>query len=327
MTLAGASLVTGALGQDGFILCRRLRELGAEVVGTARPATHAARRATLMNAGCRIVEVDIRDTAAVASLIAEVRPARIFHLAAVHHPSVGHAETPEAWSAMLAVNVTATEALARAAVSGGKDCPLIYASSSQVWTAREAEQRVNEQTPTEPATFYGHTKAWAAELLRQYRQHHGLRAMVAILFNHESPWRGPDFVTRKITMAAARAAAGSGGKLQLANIGARVDWQAAADVIEALLLMAGSKTADDYVLAAGRSRSVQDFAAAAYAHVGLDWRDHVSAKSNEARPHLVGAPDKAMQQLGWRPQHGFEDLVREMVDADVARMRNAPVTA
>ena len=327
MTLGGASLVTGALGQDGFILCRRLRELGAAVIGIARPATHPARRDVLLDAGCRIADLDLGDTAAVGQLVAEVRPERIFHLAAAHRPAVGNAESPETWRSMLAVNVSATEALARAVVSRGLDCSLVYASSSQIWTAREPEQRVNEQTPTEPATFYGHTKAWAAELLRQYRERHGLRAMVAVLFNHESPWRGPDFVTRKITMAAARAAAGGSTKLRLANIGARVDWQAATDVIEALLLMAQSGAAEDYVLASGRSRSVQDFAAAAYRHVGLDWRDHVSADSDEAKPALVGVPDKAMRQLGWRPQQTFEQLVSGMVEADVARIAGAPVAA
>lgn len=324
MTLDGASLVTGALGQDGFILCRRLRELGAEVVGIARPdLAHAARRDVLLNAGCRIVELDLRDTQGVEALIAEVRPKHGFHLAAAHHPSVGAAETPETWHAMLAVNVMATEALARAAVANGLDCSLIFASSSQVWTARESEHRVDEQSPVAPATFYGHTKAWASELLRRYRHRHALRAMVAVLFNHESPWRGENFVTRRITMAAARAAAGESATLRLANIGARVDWQAAADVIEALLLMAQSKTPEDYVLASGRSRSVRDFAEAAYRHVGLDWRDHVAADVDEPKPALVGTPDKAIRQLGWRPRLSFEELVRGMVDADVARLRSA----
>jgi GDPmannose 4,6-dehydratase len=323
MNLGGPSLVTGALGQDGFILCRRLRELGAEVVGIARPATHPDRRDVLVNAGCRIVDLDLSDAAAAEQLVAKVRPQHIFHLAAAHHPSVGGSETPETRRSMLAVNVLATEALARAAVSEGLDCSLIYASSSQIWTAREPEHRVNEQTPTDPATFYGHTKAWASELLRQYRQRHGLRAMVAVLFNHESPWRGPDFVTRRITIAAARAAGGESAKLRLANIGARVDWHAAADVIEALLLMAKSTVAEDYVLASGRSRSVQDFAAAAYRHVGLDWQDHVSADLDEAKPHLVGMPDKAARQLGWQPRYSFDDLVRSMVEADVARIASA----
>lgn len=326
MTRGGASLVTGALGQDGFLLCRRLRELGAEVVGIARPGTHHARRDVLVDAGCRIVALDLRDAQELEALVAEVRPGRIFHLAAAHHPA-GHPETPETWRSMLSVNVMATEALARAAVSNRLDCSLIYASSSQIWTARESEHRVDEQTPADPATFYGHTKASAAALLRQYRQRQALRASVAILFNHESPWRSPDFVTRRITMAAARAAGGESAKLQLANIGARVDWQAAGDVIEALLLMAQSNAAEDYVLASGRSRSVRDFADAAYRHVGLDWQDHVSADANEAKPALVGVADKAMRQLGWQPKQSFEALVSGMVDADIARIRGAPVTA
>src|SRR5262249_35058150 len=159
--------------------------------------------------------------------VAAVRPAHVFHLAAVHHASDSPAETPDEWHAMTAVNLLATEAIARTCVTEKIDCSFVYASSSQVWTARRPEQRVDATTTVEPASSYGHTKVGASDLLRQYRNRYGLRVMIAVLFNHESPWRASSFVSRKIAMAAARAAGGERETLRLANIGARVDWQAA----------------------------------------------------------------------------------------------------
>jgi len=322
--IKGPSLVTGALGQDGFLLCQRLRDLGADVVAVVRPGgTHMQRRDVLTRSGCRLVDLDIVDTAALADLAAQVRPSHIFHLAAVHHASHGPPETPQVWQSMIAVNLLATEALARACVTAGIDCSLVYASSSQVWTARRPDQRVDETTPIEPASFYGQTKAWATDLLRRSRAQHGLRATIAVLFNHESPWRDASFVTRKITMAAAQAASGRREVLTLANIGARVDWQAAADVVEGLLLMAENEPPDDYVLASGRSHSVRDFLDTAFGHVGLDWKDVVTAKEDKAAPALVGDPSKAVARLNWRPRGAFDQLVRGMVDADVARLQDA----
>jgi GDPmannose 4,6-dehydratase len=321
MRITGPALVTGALGQDGFLLCRRLRELGAEVFGTVRPGGgRADRRGILTDWGCRLVDLDLADTAALGGLVAKVRPAQVFHLAAVHHASDGPPETPRVWQSMIAVNVLATEAIARTCVTAGIDCSLVYASSSQLWTANRPEHSVDETTPIEPATFYGQTKAWATDLLRRYRVRHGLRATIAVMFNHESPWRGRTFVSRKITIAAAQAASRERAVLTLANIGARVDWQAAADVVEALLLMGASEAPDDYVLASGKSHSVRDFLDVAFGHVGIDWKDFVIAKEDTPGPALVGVPSKAIAQLGWRPRCSFDQLVRGMVDADVARL-------
>jgi GDPmannose 4,6-dehydratase len=322
MTITGPALVTGALGQDGFLLCRRLREMGTEVVGTARPGGgRGERRAILTGLGCRLVDLDVGDPAALGRLIAEVRPAALFHLAAVHHASDGPPETPQVRQSMVAVNEVAAEVIASRCVTAGLDCSVVYASSSQVWTAHRPEQRVDETTPMEPATFYGETKAQGTDILRQYRARHGVRAKIAILFNHESPWRDGSFVSRRISMAAAQAATGKREALALANIGARVDWQAAADVIEGLLLMAASEASDDYVLASGRSHSVRDFLDAAFGHVGIDWKDLVAAKEDRPGPGLIGVPVKAATRLGWRPRSTFADLVCGMVDADLARVR------
>jgi len=320
--IKGPALVTGALGQDGFLLCRRLRELGVEAFGVVRPGGgRIDRRDILTDTGCRLVDLDVADTAALADLVAQVRPAHIFHLAAVHHASDGPPETPQVWQAMIAVNVLAPEAIARTCVVEAIDCSLVYASSSQVWTPHRPEHRVDETTPIEPASFYGQTKAWATDLLRRYRARHGLRATIAVLFNHESPWRDAGFVSRKIAMAAAQAASGKREVLTLANIGARVDWQAAADVVEGLLLMAASEGSDDYVLASGQSHSVRNFLDVAFGQVGIGWEDLVRANEDSPAPALVGVPNKAFAQLGWRARCSFDQLVRGMVDADVARLQ------
>jgi GDPmannose 4,6-dehydratase len=322
MNVRGISLITGALGQDGFLLCRRLREMAADVIGIVRPGGgHAARRGILTGLGCRLVDLDVCDTTALADLVAAVRPVNLFHLAAAHHASDSPPETPETWRSMIGVNVLATEAMARACVTEGLDCSFVYASSSQVWTARSLEHRVAETTPVEPASFYGSTKVWATDLLHHYRDRRGLRATIAILFNHESPWRARSFISRKITMAAAQAASGKGEVLKLANIGSRVDWQAALDVIDALLLMAASARPDDYVLASGQSHSVGEFLDVAFGHVGLDWAARVEANEDKPGPALVGVSDKAAARLGWQPRHAFGELVRCMVDADLARLR------
>jgi GDPmannose 4,6-dehydratase len=332
MNFDGTSLVTGALGQDGFILCQRLQALGvqdlgergyrAKVIAVARPGgQQTVRRDALIKLGCRVIELDVGNAAALAELVAAERPKHIFHLAAAHHSSDAGPETPEIWQSMTAINVAATEALASAAIRAGTGGSLIYASSSQIWTARQLEHRVEETTPVEPATFYGRTKIATADLLHKHRNRHGLRASVAILFNHESSLRSPNFVTRKVTMAAARAARGETKKLRLLNLGACVDWQAASDVAEGLLLMAKSEAPDDYVLASGNGRSVREFVEIAYRHVGLDWQRFVVAERDEPGPFLVGTPDKAARQLGWRPRQTFEGLIGSMVNADVARLR------
>jgi GDPmannose 4,6-dehydratase len=322
----GISLVTGALGQDGFLLCHRLRELGPQdigdrVIAVVRPGNqNAVRREALIRIGCQVVEIDVGDTEAITDLVAAERPGHIFHLAAAHHSSDSGPETPETWAAMRSVNVDAAEVLADALIGAETDGALIYASSSQIWTARMREHRVDETTPVDPATYYGRTKIAAADLLRERRDNDGLRASVAILFNHESPLRAPGFVSRKVTMAAARAARGETEKLRLLNLGACVDWQAASDVVEGLILMARSE-ARDYVLASGTGRSVRDLVAAAYGHLGLDWQRFVTAERDEPVPFLVGTPDRAALQLDWQPRQTFEGLIADMVDADVARLR------
>ena len=319
MSPRGPALVTGALGQDGFILSYALLARGIEVVGVVRPGASGGRRRMLEALGCRLVEIDLTASAPLADLAAEVRPGSIFHLAAAHLAS-GAAEIEEVWQAMTAVNQHATEVLATAARTQGS--ALVFASSSQIWTPTKVEQMVDEATPRVPATFYGRTKAAAMDMLAHHRAHDGLKASVAILFNHESPWRAPSFVTRMISMAAAKAAKGEAAQLTLMNLGARADWHAATDTMGALMLMA-SATPGDYVIASGRSHAVKDFVAAAFDHAGVRWQGVVTGARDEPGPVLVGNAAKARRELGWQPATAFAEIARAMVDADMARLEGA----
>lgn len=327
MNLDGTSLITGGLGQDGFILCRRLLAITApypraKVIALVRPnGQNTIRQDALVKLGCQIIELDVCNVTALEELVAELKPKHIFHLAATHYSSQAGPETDQVLQSMRAVNVLATKALAQAVLRTGIGSTFIYASSSQIWTPRELGHRVDETTPVEPATFYGATKVAATDLLRQYRNQDGLHASVAILFNHESSLRSPHFVTRKVTIAAARAAIGATEKLRLINLGTCVDWQAASDVVEGLLLMANSNVPDDYVLASGHGRSIRDLLDIAFGHVGLDWREYVAAGQDEVCPFLLGTPDKAARTLGWQAQYTFEDLIVNMVETDAARLR------
>ena len=316
----GLAVVTGALGQDGMMLCASLRSRKYPVIAVARPGTgHPERRRWLSDGlGCRIVDIDLRQPRQLGELVASAKPDTIFHLAAVHHSSIAVAPTPEYWRSMVAVNFGVLEELLNVVAANAIDASLVFASSSQIWTPHEVNQRVSEETPVNPSSFYGHTKVWSSDLLRHFRQHFGLRASIAVLFNHESPLRSPSFVTRKITMAAARAAGGDTEPLRLGNIGASVDWQAAADVINALMAMSEAATPDDYILASGIGRPVKDFLSVAYEHVGLDWRKLVVTDGDDPVPSLVGKADKAARALHWRPTWTFEQLVKTMVDADMA---------
>ncbi|MBX7200764.1 MAG: GDP-mannose 4,6-dehydratase, partial [Rhodospirillaceae bacterium] len=275
------------------------------------------RRAILEGQGCRLVEFDLARPALLGALVADIKPGSIFHLAAAHHAS-GVTETDADRDAMTAVNQHAAEQLAAAAL--GLDAALVYASSSQIWTAREAEHAVDEATPRAPSTFYGRTKVAAEEMLAHARAHRGLKASTAIMFNHESAWRARSFVTRKISMAAAAAARGDKATLTLANIGARADWQAASDVVEALVLMANAPVPGDYVIASGRSHAVRDFVRVAFDRVGVPWQDRVAPERDQPGHMLVGGAGKARRELGWRPTRDFTAIVHEMVDADLERL-------
>jgi GDPmannose 4,6-dehydratase len=316
-------LITGVLGQDGSLLAEYLLGLGHEVIGIAREAPNTSVAAL---AGMRLMHTDLADEAAARALLRAVRPNQVYHLAAVHHASQDLAANcrVEVYRSILNMNFLATRSIALGMIEICPQARLVFAASSQMYGAGNVMPssclEVVESTRHDPSTFYGYTKSWSVELLDYLRREAGLRASSAILFNHESPRRGPQFVTRKITrMAAAAAAPGSdrSTKLELMNIGARVDWSSASDVVRALHLMAGASVADNYVVASGRLHSVRDVLDVAFQHVKLDWRDYVNFKEDLVSAALLGRPERIERVLGWRRFNSFEQIIIDMVEADM----------
>jgi GDPmannose 4,6-dehydratase len=308
------ALITGAAGQDGQLLSARLLSQGYAVVGIVRPGTALPPGPPAL----RFVESDLREPGLFDRLLPVLRPDEIYHLAAFHRSAqeAGAGSDVLRWHRqMVDTNFGACSALAMALLESALPARLVFAASSQMYTPGEAVSLIDEDSPRRPSTFYGHAKAWSTALLGQLRAEHGLHASTAILFNHESSLRRPSFVSRKITLAAAAAAAGRPHPLRLMNVGARVDWSAAEDVVAALQTMAGAATPQDCVVASGRLHSVRELLAAAFGHVGLDWREHTQFDRDSAEPALCGKP-RRLQALGWQPDLGFETWVGRMVDHD-----------
>lgn len=311
------ALITGVLGQDGSLLAELLLARGYRVTGVARSSANQPASGPLSMV--RIATADLTDRAAVTALLRDVQPDEVYHLAAFHHSSQDSSVSAatQGKDAMLAVNFLMTKTLAFAISEMAAPCHLVFASSSQVYTALRARHAVDESDPRQPATFYGHAKSWSMDLLAFLRSESGLRASSAILFNHESPRRGAQFVTRKITRAAALAKAGTPPGLALQNIGARVDWSSAHDVVAALSMMARSPAAGDYVIASGTLHSIRDLLTVAFGHVGLDWQQFTSYQEDRETPALVGTTRAIESELGWQRSTTFEQVIVEMVEHDL----------
>lgn len=306
------ALVTGAAGQDGTLLSRLLRSQGVEVLGVDREVTQQG--------GSKVTALDITDRTAIERCLLDFKPDRIFHLAACHHSSEGSSGV-DLEEQMVAVNFRSTEILTNAVLRLVPGCQLLFAASSQMYTPIAPGTVISETTPMAPSTFYGWTKAWSRELLAYYREHRGLFGLTTILFNHESVLRGPDFITRKITRAAARAKRDRKGDLRVRDISASVDWSAAEDVVEGMTIALSAAEPADCVIASGRAHTVEDLLDTAFAYVELPWRDFVSHDSvaPAARPSLIGDASR-LRSLGWAPRISFRKMIETMVDADIRGM-------
>jgi GDPmannose 4,6-dehydratase len=292
--LALRAVVTGASGQDGSYLTELLSGRGYEVVGVDRG------------------DVDLLEQEAVARFLREARPRELYHLA-------GPSFVPRSWAEPLeharvaAVGVTS---LLEAIREVEPAIRLFYASSAEVFGVPD-ETPQTESTPFRPLSPYGAAKAYGNFLVLGYRRRYGLHASCGILFNHESPRRSVEFLPSKVAHGAAAIAAGRERELVLGDLDAERDWGYAPDYVEAMWLMLQQDEPDDYVVATGELHTVQELVELAFAHVGLDWREHVRVDESLQRAEkakLVGDASKARERLGWKPTVTFEELVGLLVD-------------
>jgi GDPmannose 4,6-dehydratase len=326
--MAKKALVTGITGQDGSYLAELLLSKGYEVHGLIRRASsfNTSRLEPIYadpheKTALKLHYGDLSDASALARLIGKIAPDEIYNLAAQSHVRVSF-DGPE-----YTTDITATGAvrLLEAIRETGVQTKFYQASSSEMFgKAVEIPQR--ETTPFYPRSPYGCAKVYAYWITVNYRESYGLFACNGILFNHESPRRGETFVTRKITRAIAHIQAGLQDKLYLGNLEAKRDWGYAKEYVEAMWLMLQQDRPDDYVIATNETHSVREFLEAAFAHAGLDWRQHVEIDEHYFRPAevdlLIGDYSKARQKLGWQPKTTFHELVKLMVDADIRLVKD-----
>jgi GDPmannose 4,6-dehydratase len=314
------ALITGITGQDGSYLAELLLEKDYEVFGmTRRASTENVERIAHLVDRINLVQGDLLDPPSLVSAIRSAEPHEVYNLAA-------QSFVPTSWNQPVltaeftGVGVTRMLEAVRAV---DPDIRFYQASSSEMFgKVREVPQ--NEQTPFYPRSPYGVAKTYGHYITVNYRESFGLYAVSGILFNHESPRRGLEFVTRKVSDGVARIKLGLAEELRLGNLEAERDWGYAGDYVEAMWLMLQQDEPKDYVVATGETHSVREFCELAFARVGLDGEQYVKSDPEFLRPaevdQLVGDASKAREELGWAPRHSFRDLVELMVDADVGRL-------
>ena len=330
LSLMKRALITGITGQDGSYLAELLLEKGYEVHGLIRRAStfntsridHLYRDPHLPGNRLFLHHGDLTDALALAGLLAEIRPAEIYHLAAQSHVRVSF-DIPVSTGDIGALGtLRLLEAIRH---TGLTDEVRFYQASSSEMFGKVAETPQTETTPFRPRSPYGGAKVFAYWSAANYREAYGLHASNGILFNHESPRRGETFVTRKITRAATRISLGLQEKLYLGNLEARRDWGYAQEFVEAMWRMLQQDEPDDYVIATGETHSVREFCEATFARLDLDWEKYVEIDPRYHRPLevdlLVGDASKAREKLGWEPKVKFTELVNLMVDADLVLAR------
>jgi GDPmannose 4,6-dehydratase len=317
------ALITGITGQDGSYLAQFLLEKGYHVVGMVRrSSTESFERIAHLRDRIEIREGDLLDQLSLITLLHHVDPHEVYNLAA-------QSFVPTSWEQpILTSEVTALGAtrLLEAIRVVNRSIKFYQASSSEMFgKVRETPQ--SELTPFHPRSPYGVAKTYAHYLTINYRESYGIFACSGILFNHESPRRGKQFVTRKVTDGVARIKAGRARQLRLGNMDAKRDWGFAGDYVQAMWLMLQQPNADDYVVASGETHSVRELCQIAFSHAGLDWQDHVVVDPALVRPAevdlLIGDASKARRVLGWAGKHSFRQLIEMMVDADVAAVRQS----
>ena len=316
------AVITGAAGQDGYLLTQNLIAKGFTVVAICRSNTKP--EAIFASPGVVISHTNLDAPSEVLSLLQHWRPALIFHLAATHISSQEYrlVVSQAIEEQMIRDNFLSTKILCAAMRDAASTAHLVFAASSQMYAPLHESSCIVETSPRNPVTLYGLTKSWSLDLLEYFRREHGLRLSTAILFNHESVRRRDKFLSRKVTSAVARIKKEGAGFLQIQNLGSRTDWSCARDITRALQLMAAAPEGADYVVASGTSRSVKELISTAFGHAGLDWQRHTNAECDKSAPSLIGNPEKIHNALGWFPIVSFESLVGEMVDYDLQLIEN-----
>jgi GDPmannose 4,6-dehydratase len=311
------ALITGVSGQDGAFMADHLLERGYRVYGGARDVCNAgAALPANLRGKVEIVSWNMSDLSGMKKLLTQLRPSEIYNFAA-HSTGSGMFDDP---LDMSDINGIAVTRILEAIKTVNPKIRLCQASSREIFgEALEAPQ--TETTRTNPRSPYGAAKLYADCMIRIYRHRYGLHAGSAILFNHESPRRSHQFVTRKITHEAVRIKLGLTHALHLGNLDTQRDWGFAGDYVNAMWLMLQQDKADDYVIATGEAHTVREFCELAFGRLNLDYRDHVREDPASYRPSepapLVGSSAKARQELGWEPKVSFRELVHKMVDADL----------
>jgi GDPmannose 4,6-dehydratase len=318
--MAKRALITGITGQDGSYLAEFLLGKGYQVFGiTRRSSTNSFDRIAHIIDKITLLSGDLLDEHSLVSALREAQPDEIYNLGA-------QSFVPTSWSQpVLTAEFTAVGVtrLLEAMRSAKPDARFYQASSSEMF-GKVQETPQTEKTPFYPRSPYGVAKVYGHWITINYRESYDLYACSGICFNHESARRGLEFVTRKVSDGVARIKLDLAKELRLGNLEARRDWGNARDYVRAMWLMLQQPAPDDYVIATGTTRTVQDLVASAFGHVGLDWKKHVISDPKFIRPAevdvLVGDASKAKRVLGWQPEISFEDMIAEMVDADLARL-------
>lgn len=317
------AFITGITGQDGSYLSELLLEKGYEVHGLVRRSSSMNRSRIdhlHANENLHLHYGDLTDGVGLVNLVRSIRPDEVYNLGAQSHVQVSF-EMPDYTSS---TNSTGTLRLLEAIRASNLDCRFYQASTSEMFGSTPPPQ--NEETIFHPRSPYGASKLQAHWVTVNYREAYGMFAVSGILFNHESPRRGENFVTRKITRAVAAISEGKADHVELGNLDAVRDWGFAPEYVEGMWQMLQADEPDDYVLATGVGYTVRDFCEAAFAHVGLTWTEHVKYNDRFARPSevdaLLGDATKARTKLGWEPRTKAPELAKLMVDADVERLRN-----
>ncbi len=321
------ALITGITGQDGSYLAEFLLEKGYEVHGIIRRVAiedpeHRLWRILHLKDRVHLHAASLESLPSIYRVFNTVKPDECYHLAA--QSFVAYSFEDE--FSTLNTNINGTHYVLAALRDCAPDCRFYFAASSEMF-GKVSQVPQNEATPFHPRSAYGISKVAGFDLTRNYREAYGLKACSGILYNHESPRRGFEFVTRKITSHAAKVKLGLIKEVQLGNLDARRDWGHAREYVQAMWLMLQQDQPEDYVIATGEQHSVREFADLAFARLGLDYRDHVVVDPQFFRPAdvetLLGDAAQARRKLGWTYKVPFKSLVEEMVDADLARLKGA----